>query len=219
MINIRTSATPSVAQWKAVIAGCRNPYASWDKSDSTMHFDGNTGEIYHMIGNADLDLMKRLSRSGDDHGKFLRMLPVIADIRAPLYWWKQLDTYKIGTVANSDSTMHCIHKQEFSLDDFSYDEIDDETMSVLCDVIKELNRCRSMYNVTKERSYWNSMITLLPESYMQHRTWSTNYQTLKHIYNARKDHKLGEWHDFCQWITSLPYAEIITLEASNEQQG
>ena len=141
------------------------------------------------------------------------MLPVICDVTAPLTFWKQLDQYKVGTVTESESTMHCIQKQEFTLEMFTSANMADETVTVMMNIIDELNRCRDLYNETKDVRYWNSMINLLPESYMQTRTWSANYQVLKNIYHARKNHKLGEWHIFCNWISSLPYAkELITYE-------
>ena len=226
MITIENIVPPSDEQWEAVIRGCRHPFESYSKSDSrwersydwidndhqvvkvTDHFD---------IGEADMALMQRLSNAGDDHGKFMRMLTVMADITAPLTFWKQLDQYKVGTVTDSTSTMHCIHKKEFELSDFEYFDMDDEALAAMADVIKELNRCRSMYNVTKDKIYWNSMINLLPESYLQKRLWFGNYQVLKHIYKSRAGHKLTEWEVFRAWVTMLPNANLITGETDGNK--
>lgn len=206
MLKVENVVTPSEEQWRAVVYGVRNPYASWEKSDSEW-IDG-----FLSIGDADKKLMKKLSLAGDDHGKFMRMLPVICDITAPLTWWKQCDQYKIGTVTDSESTMHCIQKEEFNINMFEHEDIDDETLSLMLDVVDELNRCRNLYNETLDLKYWNSMINLLPESYMQRRTWSGNYQVLKNIYFARRNHKLGDWHTFCDWIKTLPLSDLITGE-------
>lgn len=205
MLKVENVVTPSTEQWRAVVFGVRNPYASWEKSDSEWIGD-------FRIGDADKKLMKKLSRAGNDHGKFMRMLPVICDITAPLTWWKQCDQYKIGTVTDSESTMHCIQKEEFNINMFEHEDIDDETLSLMLDVVDELNRCRNLYNETLDLKYWNSMINLLPESYMQRRTWSGNYQVLKNIYFARRNHKLGDWHTFCDWIKTLPLSDLITGE-------
>lgn len=225
MIKIENVVTPSDEQWEAVVRGVRNPYASWEKSDGTWNqtwvwLDEDhqvvKKEEYYSVGDDNLKLMMKLSHAGDDHGKFLRMLPVICDITAPLTWWKQMSQYKIGTVTNSTSTMHCIQREEFSLDMFDTANIDDETMPIMMDVVKELNRCRTMYNTTKDKRYWNSMINLLPESYHQKRTWSGNYQTLKHIYHARKNHRLRDWETFCAFIITLPLAEQLIVGAEEE---
>lgn len=185
---------------------------------------GSTGAIY--IGPNDHDLMMRLARAGSVDGKFRRMIIVDVDITAPLYWWKEFDTYKVGTVANSCSTMHKIHAKEFEFKDFSYDHLSEESVQVtwegqdytdsaidcLYDIIGLLNTYREKYLETKDKKYWWQMIQLLPSSYNQKRTVQLNYEVLAGIYPKRKNHKLDEWHDFCNWIKSLPYSEIITLE-------
>jgi len=219
MIKIDHMVVPSGEQWEAVIHGCRHPFESYGKSDSKWNRSYDWLDNDHqvvkvtdnfIIGASDMALLQKLANAGDDHGKFMRMLPVTAEIQAPLTFWKQLDQYKVATVTSSQSTMHCIHKKEFELSDFEYYDMDDEALATLHDVIKELNRCRSMYNVTKDKTYWNSMINLLPESYLQTRLWYGNYQVLKHIYKARAGHKLLEWEVFRAWITMLPYSSLIT---------
>lgn len=195
--------------WEAAIRGMRNPKNSWDKSDSYV-YDGN-----YLIGDNDLKLMQTLADAGDDHGKFLRMITVSCDITAPLYWWKEYDTYKIGTVADSCSTMHKIHAKEFELSDFSHEHLDPLWLEGLKNTISLLNSARYDYIHYKElgaipqKNFWWQMIQLLPTSYNQRRTVLLNYQVLKHMYHARKNHKLDEWHDFCDWIESLPYNELI----------
>ena len=203
-----------VVGWEHAIRGMRNPLESWAKSDSTFDFDG-----LWELGPNDLGLMKRLRKAGTDHRKFMRMLVVYVDITAPLYWWKEFDTYKVGTVANSCSTMHTIHKKEFTLDDFSCEHILDETFTaevipkvILEAMIKCLNENRAHYLSTKDKKYWWQMIQLLPTSYNQKRTVMLNYEVLANIYKSRKDHRLDEWHDFCDWIRELPYSELITGE-------
>ena len=193
--------------WEASIRGLRNPLNSWDKSDT--RFNWEVGKI--IIGENDLSLMKRLSKAGDDHAKFLRMINVTCDIIAPFYWWKEYDTYKVGTVANSCSTMHKIHDKEFTLADFSWEHLTNRSIQVLETVIAELNFNRQMYLETKDKSYWHQMIQLLPTSYEQKRTVQLNYQVLKNIYYARRNHKLDEWHLFCDWIERLPYFKEICL--------
>ena len=227
-----------VVGWEAAIRGMRNPMNSWDKSDSRFSLLDDCGDCTHcnlrfdecneqQIGTNDLDLMTRLRNAGTDHRKFMRMITVYLDITAPLYWWKEFDTYKVGTVANSCSTMHKIHEKEFTLDDFSCehlyaeDEIDGMYYSttaeeeftstdVLKVVIESLNNYRKMYLATKDKKDWWQMIQLLPTSYNQKRTVMLNYEVLANIYEYRKDHKLDEWVDFCKWIETLPYSEIIT---------
>ena len=216
-----------VIGWRAAIRGMRNPLNSWEKSDSAnicllrYNDDGCTkcGSCMcdPLIGYNDMDLMKRLRNAGTDHRKFMRMLIVYVDITAPLYWWKEFDTYKIGTVANSCSTMHTIHKKEFTLDDFSCEHILDETftgevipMTLLEATIKCLNENRAHYLSTKDKKYWWQMIQLLPTSYNQKRTVMLNYEVLANIYKSRKDHKLDEWHEFCDWIKKeLPYSDLL----------
>ena len=200
--------------WEAAIRGMRNPLNSWHLSDTV--WNGGTPEI----GERDRDLMRRLVMSGSDHRKFLRFITVTADITAPLYWWKEFDTYKIGTVVNSCSTMHKIHAKEFTLDDFSCEHLIDyklpdgtETgfLSTLEAVINVLNCARTTFLTTKDKTYWWQMIQLLPTCYNQKRTMFLNYEVLRNMYHARKHHKLDEWHDFCAWVEGLPYAdELIT---------
>lgn len=231
-----------VMGWKAAIRGMRNPMNSWDKSDSTfipLNYCDTLDEL-HLIelcgGNApklglnDLDLMKRLRNAGTDHRKFMRMITVYVDITAPLYWWKEFDTYKVGTVANSCSTMHKIHEKEFTLEDFSCEHLGvlvpaelndgDEVYQNLWEeslkrTITDLNIARGYYNDEKrdpklKKEYWYQMIQLLPSSYNQRRTVMLNYEVLANIYKSRKNHKLDEWHNLCDWIESLPYSELIT---------
>jgi hypothetical protein len=191
--------------WEASIRGLRNPLNSWDKSDTRFNWEiGKT-----VIGENDLSLMKRLSEAGSDHSKFLRMINVTCDITAPLYWWKEYDTYKVGTVANSCSTMHKLHAKEFTLADFSWEHLNNRSIELLETVIDELNYNREVYLETKDKSYWYNMIQLLPTSYEQKRTVQLNYQVLKNIYFARRNHKLDEWHTFCDWIEKLPYFKEI----------
>ena len=223
-----------VVGWKHAIRGMRNPLNSWAKSDSgDVILDCNenievaeyiTDDVGYIVGPNDLDLMKRLRNAGTDHRKFMRMLVVYVDITAPLYWWKEFDTYKVGTVANSCSTMHTIHKKEFTLNDFSHEHLMDcldgdyEAYNsgpgiVLRTTIAMLNMCRDLYLQTKDKKYWWQMIQLLPTSYNQKRTVMLNYEVLANMYKSRKDHKLDEWHNFCDWIRELPYSELITGEA------
>lgn len=194
--------------WEAAIRGMRNPMNSWDRSDST--FEGGLN-----IGENDLKLMKNLVRSGSDHSKFMRMIAVTLDITAPRYWWTELDTYKVGTVRNSCSTMHKIHEKEFTLDDFSHEHLSSGNVDLLCNIIDRLNIEREaylktgLYNEMRKHMWWQ-MIQLLPQSYNQRATVQLNYAVLKNMYHSRKEHKLNEWRDFCKWIETLPYAELIT---------
>ena len=196
-----------VTGFEAAIRGMRNPMNSWKQSDSL--FNGYVG-INDYIGKKDLELMKKLSKAGNDHGKFLRMINVSLDINAPLYWWKEFDTYKVGTVANSCSTMHKIHSKEFTLDDFSHDHLSRNSEKVLMHTIRCLNDYREELLKDKDKHNWWQMIQLLPSSYNQKRTVVLNYAVLKNMYHARKEHKLDEWRIFCRWIEQLPYAELIT---------
>lgn len=198
--------------WEAAIRGMRNPMNSWAKSDSFEFPPDEDGTPY--IGPNDYKLMKNLRESGTDHRKFMRMITVYVDITAPLYWWKEFDTYKVGTVANSCSTMHKITEKEFILDDFSHEHlfIDDEAIDFLKHLVSGLNFYRAKYIQTKNKDYWWQIIQLLPSSYNQKRTIMLNYETLANIYKSRKDHKLDEWRDFCKWIKTLPYSELITGE-------
>ena len=202
MITIHKTVTPSSEQWQIIIEGMRNPMNSWDRSDSW--FDP-TDKAY--IGENDLSLMKNLASAGTDHRKFMRMIPVWLTVTAPLYWWKEYDTYKVGTVANSCSTMHKIHEKEFTVDDFSYERTVDEkiVMRTIDCTLNTLNYLREKYLETKKKEYWDSMIQLLPSSYNQKRTIFLNYENLLNIYRARKNHKLDEWKKFCKAIETLPY--------------
>lgn len=200
--------------YEAAIRGARNPMNSWDKSDSRwaiVEGEYDVTRVRFEIGPADFDLLRRLARAGSDHGKFMRMINVTADITAPLYWWKEYDTYKVGTVANSCSTMHKIHDKEFEWDDFSFEHLlPDEATEFMKHLIDGLNFYRTKYLETRDKKYWWQLIQLLPSSYNQRRTVQLNYEVLRNMYHARKNHKLDEWHDFCRWIESLPYAELIT---------
>lgn len=230
MINIEKT---EVYGWEAAIRGMRNPMNSWDKSDSfcnpstenccgchdynkCAYIFESTGKPYQgNVGNNDLKLMHSLSKAGNDHGKFLRMINVTVDITAPLYWWKEFDTYKVGTVANSCSTMHKIADKEFVLDDFSHEHLQDDSVAVLESVIHTLNVHREWFNnkvLDDPKIDWWQMIQLLPSSYNQKRTVQLNYQVLKSMYFARRNHKLDEWRDFCSWIETLPYFKEIVLE-------
>ena len=207
MIKIENVVVPGPGVWAAVIRGVRNPFNSWEKSDS----EWKHPDIY-CVGENDLALMTRLSKAGDDHGKFMRMLPVIVDITAPFYWWKQLDTYKVGTVSDSCSTMHTLTARPFRLDDFSFDYIGEAVGQSYVDMLNNLwGFWYSAANEEEKQDIWYKINEMLPNCYNQKRTWSANYQTLKHIYHARKNHKLGEWHDFCHWIETLPYAKELIL--------
>lgn len=208
--------------WESAIRGMRNPMNSWGKSDSDYKIL-DTGDALirsndYIVGPNDLKLMKSLSKAGPDHGKFLRMINVTVDITAPLYWWKEFDTYKVGTVANSCSTMHKIHEKEFTIEDFSCEKLfNDSDVDIACkqtllDVIFSLNKARNKYLETKNKDYWWQMIQLLPSSYNQRRTVQLNYQVLKSMCFARCNHKLDEWHDFCAWCESLPYFKEICVQ-------
>ena len=221
-----------VFNFEGAVRGMRNPLNSWDKSDSTIcpgrDFDdckatvnkcprGEDEEFREdifCIGKSDLDLMKRLIKAGSDHRKFMRQILVSVDITAPLYWWKEFDTYKVGTVSNSCSTMHKIHAKEFTIDDFSYDHCKDDPIveNYINDTLWILNRARDQYLQTKDKAFWWDMIQLLPSSYNQKRTITLNYETLYNIYGSRKNHKLDEWRvGFMDWIKSLPYAEELII--------
>ena len=235
-----------VMGWEHAIRGMRNPMNSWDKSDSEWYSIGiptsNPAAINdkylsqkYCLGDNDLDLMKRLRNAGTDHRKFMRMITVYLDITAPLYWWKEFDTYKVGTVANSCSTMHKIHDKEFTFDDFSHDHLDGVSRDMFLQNDKDqpyffcsfedmlyiqveaLNKARNLYLETKDKKYWWQMIQLLPTSYNQKRTVMLNYEVLANIYKSRKNHKLDEWHTFCDWLKSLPYSELITGEFTDDE--
>lgn len=226
MIEISHVVLASPEQMEFIIEGMRNPMNSWDKSDSNAEYAGWEIVGYN-IGPNDYSLMQKLSNAGTDHRKFMRMMPVYARITAPLYWWKEFDTYKVGTVANSCSTMHKIQEKEFTLEDFSVEHL--ETIARFDDngemhkpymliksVIDCLNACRKTYLETKSKTDWWQMIQLLPRSYNQTRNAMMNYETLANIYKSRKAHKLDEWIEFCKWIETLPYSDLIT---NNKNQG
>lgn len=201
--------------WEVAIRGMRNPMNSWDKSDSghKLDYTPSGDKIYpYTIGENDLALMRRLAKAGRDHGKFLRMITVTLDITAPLYWWKEFDTYKVGTVANSCSTIHKIHAKKFTMDDFSTDKLYQFSIDALNDLLVILNKARDLYLETKDKGYWWQMIQLLPSSYNQRRTIQLNYEVLRNMYESRKNHKLDEWRAFCEWIEKLPYFTKIVLE-------
>lgn len=253
MITIENVVLPSAQQWQAVIRGMRNPKNSWDKSDSSCcqgrseicdncvlnpeddyapcYFGSSEKGKLFVAGDNDLDLMGRLANAGSVHAKFRRMLPVFVDINAPLYWWKEMDTYKVGTVANSCSTMHKIQAKEFEPIDFSIDQLSEESMACVNTSLAFLNENRRRFlecehrlkvddNLTQaerkhltaqQKHYWYQMIQLLPSAYNQRRTMLLNYEVLTNIYEYRKAHKLDEWREFCKWIETLPYFnEIIT---------
>ena len=198
--------------WEAAVRGMRNPMNSWDKTDSCFcpTEPACEGSCKVNLGYNDLALMMRLAKAGSDHGKFRRMITVTMDITAPLYWWKEYDTYKVGTVANSCSTMHKIHAKEFTLDDFSCEKMTHRSFSVLTRLIEVLNFEREDYLETSNKVHWYSMIQLLPTSYNQRRTVQLNYEVLANMYRSRRHHKLDEWHTFCDAIEKLPYSDIIT---------
>lgn len=222
MIKIENAKTYG---WEEAIRGMRNPMNSWDKSDSdwvTPRAIRFLPTIY-VVGPKDLDLMTRLRNAGTDHRKFMRMITVYLDITAPLYWWKEFDTYKVGTVANSCSTMHKIADKEFTFEDFSHEKLINSAcmeiqeqhirlspIQTLATTIECLNSYRDLYLQTKDKKYWWQMIQLLPSSYNQRRTVMLNYEVLANIYKSRKNHKLDEWHTLCDWIETLPYSELIT---------
>lgn len=194
--------------WEAAIRGMRNSFNSWDKSDS--HYDSKTGK--YIPGPADIDLMDRLSRSGPSHAKFLRYITVQFDITAPRYWWAEMDTYKVGTVRNSCSTMHKVQAKEFTREDFSCEHLSEESLKTLDILISTINSARTRFNETKDKDEWWQMIQLLPASLNQKATVQLNYQVLQGIYETRKNHRLDEWHDFCHWIEELPQSNLITLQ-------
>ena len=196
----------SVMNLENAMRGARNPLNSWARSDSYYDETGN-----YVLGENDLGLAKRLRKAGSDHRKYMRQIFVSVDITAPLYWWKEYDTYKVATVANSTSTMHKIHSKPFTREDFSHDHMSEEALVALDSMIEVLERLRLRFVETKDKQAWYSMIQLLPERYEQLRTCSFNYETLVHIYFARRDHKLEEWHRFCDWILELPYARELIL--------
>ena len=231
MLKIEKFVLPSPEQWEIVMEGMRNPMNSWDRMDSYItnvedYETLETGDSKFIMGDNDYDLAKRLRDGGSVHAKYRRMMPVFVTITAPLYWWKEFDTYKVGTVVNSCSTMHKIHAKEFTLEDFSCEHLHKKSFLHLIETIKILNVWRDIYlnggevdnldgtscNVYEKtnKDVWRQMIQLLPSSYNQKRTVMLNYEVLSNIYKSRKDHKLDEWHTFCHWIEELPYSELIT---------
>lgn len=242
MIKLEHVVLASPEQMKFIIEGMRNPMNSWEKSDSrTCRQDGAfcmecEYKNYYCLGENDHSLMQRLSNAGTDHRKFMRMLPVYVRITAPLYWWKEFETYKVGTVANSCSTMHKIQAKEFTLDDFSCEHLDIRTKALLDETIKALNDYRKLYieynpdnfeikGCPSKKDIWWNMIQLLPSSYNQTRNVMMNYEVLANIYKSRRGHKLDEWVDFCEWIETLPYSELVMSAAGlddnsiNARQG
>ena len=223
-----------VVGWEYAIRGMRNPLNSWNKSDSEYHVDCNICNNPHydcdncpmvafddktLIGSHDLELMKKLCKAGTDHRKFMRMIVVYVDVTAPLYWFKEMDTYKVGTVRNSCSTMHKITEKEFTLDDFSHEHLIVASLNSLKRTIDDLNSCRDGYlnediskNPEWKKEVWWQIIQLLPSSYNQKATLMLNYEVLANIYHSRKNHRLDEWQEFCKWIETLPYSELITGE-------
>ncbi|MEG0468906.1 hypothetical protein [Amedibacillus sp. YH-ame10] len=201
----------SVMNFENAIRGARNPMNSWHRMDSTYDDKGN-----FVMGPNDLDLAQRLAKAGSDHRKFIRQIFVSVDFTAPLYWWKEYDTYKVATVANSTSTMHKIASKPFDINDFSHDHMNEKALDSLKATIQVLEELRLEYLETKDKTIWYSMIQLLPNNYHQLRTCSLNYETLMNIYYARRAHKLDEWHDVCAWIESLPYAKELILAVEHK---
>ena len=214
-----------VFNFEGAIRGMRNPLNSWDRSDSV--FAENPDDF--VVGPNDMGLMQKLVKAGSEHRKFMRQIMVCVDITAPLYWWKEFDTYKVGTVANSCSTMHKIASKEFELDDFSHEHLLDGSIKLLQTNIEELNLWRGKYLIASKidnilgtdlvpskKTIWWQMIQLLPSSYNQRRTWTGNYENLFSMYHQRKNHKLDEWHQFCDWIETLPYANELIVGDSND---
>lgn len=216
MIKLKHVVLASPEQMEFIIEGMRNPMNSWGKSDSGLATAGYD-VVGFDLGKADRDLMQQLSIAGTDHRKFMRMMPIYVRITAPLYWWKEFDTYKVGTatIGNSTMTMHKIQEKEFTLEDFSIEHLNDDRSAELSNVewlehlIHHLNRDRLRFIETKNKQYWWQMIQLLPNSYNQTRNVMMNYEVLANIYKSRKNHKLDEWREFCKWIEELPYSELI----------
>jgi len=214
--------------WDEAVRGMRNPMNSWELSDSgecgdyrldcetCPFYEGNLdcyGHHDYIIGKRDHNLMQKLINAGTDHRKFMRMITVYTDITAPFYWWKEFDTYKVGTVANSCSTMHKIASEPITRQSFSFDTIGNTAVEIaITRTIENCEELRKLYLSTKDKKYWRALIQLLPESWMQKRTVMLNYEVLRNMYHARKNHKLTEWHEFCDWIKSLPYSELIVGE-------
>lgn len=223
MIKIENT---EVYGFEAAIRGMRNPFNSWDKSDSCFKLIGsrnietmNKWQIVPEIGENDMKLMKQLAKAGSDHSKFMRMITVTCDITAPMYWWAEMDVYKVGTVRNSCSKMHTIHKRDLTMDDFSTEHLYDDEACVMQDLIDRINCNRQYFMDTGIKMYWWQIIQLLPSSYNQRATWQANYAVLRNIYHARKNHKLSEWVEFCSWVEKLPYSELITYNKEDEVNG
>ena len=215
MLEVLKTVLPSPEQWQIIIEGMRNPMNSWERSDSyKTHIEnpetGNTADFQFFLGDADHALMLSLANGGPVHGKCLRMIPVWLTINAPLYWWKEFDTYKVGTVCNSCSTMHKMHSRPLTMRDFSTEWLEPESRDVFQCVVQSLNTLREFYCDAGNKGDWYQMIQLLPSSYNQRRTVMLNYGVLRNIYHSRKNHKLTEWHTFCDWIRQLPYSDLIT---------
>ncbi len=204
MIKIENT---KVLNMEAAIRGARNPMNSWDKMDSFYDEKGN-----YILGENDLSLAKRLCKAGSDHRKFIRQIIVSVDITAPLYWWKEFDTYKVGTVANSTSTMHKVHSKPFEIEDFSCEHLSNEAKKALQSLIDFMEERRNCFVETKDKDAWFDIIQLLPSSYNQTRTMSMNYENLFNMYFARKSHKLTEWHTYCDWVLTLPYTKDLFLQ-------
>lgn len=229
MIKIENT---EVVGWEAAVRGMRNPMNSWDKSDSGyVCGDKKCSAMpgcdlccdvpHYVIGPRDISLMKKLANAGTDHRKFMRMITVYLDITAPLYWWKEFDTYKVGTVANSCSTMHKIHAKRFEREDFSIEHLDncDEQHWMVCmdNIISAMNVARDKYLETKDKKYWWQMIQLLPSSYNQKRTVMLNYEVLANIYKSRYNHRLDEWRELCKWVETLPYAKGLIYNDTEKE--
>ena len=222
MIKIKHT---NVYGFEAAIRGMRNPWNSWEKSDSypTYIEDEHTlqrAPFEFFVGENDLALMKKLVSAGTDHSKFMRMINVTCDITAPMFWWSEYDTYKVGTVRNSCSKMHTIHIKPFDIDDFTHEGCDKipAAIDTLMYVVGECEHLRKLYNDTEQKKYWRAIIELLPESFNMRATVQLNYAVLRNMYHARKNHPLDEWRDFCRWIETLPYSELITGGNADEMQ-
>ncbi len=196
-----------VMNMEGAIRGARNPMNSWDRMDSYYDEDGN-----YVLGENDLSLAKKLCRAGSDHRKFIRQILVSVDITAPLYWWKEFDTYKVATVANSTSTMHKIHTKPFETEDFSCDHMTDDALEALSKLLEYLEKCRQEFVESGDKAQWYNIIQLLPEGYNQKRTVTMNYENLLNMYWARRSHKLSEWREYCDWVMTLPYTKELFLE-------
>jgi hypothetical protein len=219
MIKIQNT---DVYGFDAAIRGARNPMNSWHLSDSYWtHIEDaetlETAKFEFFIGENDHKLLRNLANAGPDHGKYLRMITVTVDVTAPLYWWKEADQYRISTVTNSCSTMHKIHAKPFTLEDFSHENMTCDAVAILNLIIEHLNQRRCDFLESGRKIYWWDLIQLLPSSYNQRRTYFLNYAVLKAMYHARKNHKLDEWHVFCDWIKTLPYSELITGEDTHNE--